>query len=115
MDQLAKIKGGVYRNLMRRALILQDEPWWKTSTSPWKITVEHNIYPDDQPGPDYWFNRALDLCSIDLVHQNFGVTLDELMHMEVPVFIAFEKRVHEIIRRKNEMQDPELRKEMNKK
>lgn len=114
MDKLAKAGSGLFRNLERRALICQDEPWWGKSTSPWKLSIVHPPIPG-HVGPDYWFDRAFDLSAIDIVHQNFGLSLNDLMSMDVGTFITFETKVHELLKKREQQMDPQLKKELQKK
>ena len=114
MDKLAYAGSGLFRNLERRALIAQDEPWWGKTTSPWKLTIVHDA-PEGHVGPDYWFDRAFELSCIDMVHQNFGMSFNDLMSMDVGSFIEFERKVHEFLRKRDESMSPELKKEFKKK
>ena len=114
MEKLSKIKGGLYRNFVRRALIAQDDPFWNQSSSAWKITLEHPLHPSDSSGPDYWLNRVLDLCENELTHQYFGLTFKDLMQMDVSTFTKIEKRVSDLAKRQSERMSPELKKELQK-
>ena len=96
------IKGGLFRNLTRRALLAQDEPWWSKTRTDWKLAVEHPYAANDNILPDYWMDRALDLCENELTHQFFGLTFTDLMQLDPASFEKIEKRVHDFSKRQAE-------------
>jgi len=100
------------RNFTRRSIIASDEPWWKDSRSDWKVTIDHPYAPKDSTLPDYWMDRALDLCENELTHQYFGLTFNDLMAMDPSTFERIEKRVYDFARRQSERLSPELKKEL---
>lgn len=96
------------KHLTRRSLFAQREPWWNTTTTPWKIFVEHPYTMGDEIKPDYWMDRVLDLCESELTHQYFGLTFEQLMSMDPATFEKIEKRIHDFEMRKSEKTAPEL-------
>ena len=115
MDGLQHVHGGLLRNYTRRALIAQDDPFWNESHSAWKITIEHPLYPHDSITPDYWIDKVLDLCEIEVTHSNFGLGFNDLMSMDPSTFLKIENRVHELTRKQTANLSPELKKELTKK
>ena len=115
MDQLARVKGGLLRNFVRRSLIAQDDPFWQESHSQWKITIEHPLCPKDSVTPDYWIDKVLDLCELEVTHTNFGLTFNDLMSMDPATFLKVEKRVHDLTYKHTANLSPEIKKELAKK
>ena len=115
MDQLKNAKSGLLRNFLRRMIIAQDDPWWETNHSPWKISIEHPIYPTDSVSPDYWFERAMDLCENEITHQYFGLTLQDIMTMDVATFVKIETRLRDFTKRQSDRLSPKLKEELKKK
>lgn len=115
MDGLSKVRGGLLRNYTRRALIAQDEPFWNESHSAWKITLEHPLCPADSVTPDYWIDKVLDLCELELTHTNFGLTFNDLMNMDPATFLKIEKRIHDLSQKQTANLSPELKKELARK
>ena len=102
LDQLKYISNGVLRDFVRRVNIASDEHWWRDVNSPWKVQVMHSWSSFRTFTPDYWLERALDLCEKDIVVSRFGLGLNDLMKMDVCTFQMVEDRVHKILQRQKE-------------
>lgn len=109
---MALIKGGLYRNVARRSILAQDEPWWNTTVTDWKLAVEHPYTTNENVLPDYWMDRALDLCETELTHQYFGLTFNDLMAMDPATFSRIEKRVYDFASRQEKKMPKELKEEL---
>jgi len=102
IEQLQYIEGGVLKDFVRRTLIGQDEFWWDKEPSEWKVQVMHPWAPEGSYVPNYWMNRALDLCRNDIVHTHFGLGFLELMDLDPATFEIIEERVTQIVKRHND-------------
>lgn len=112
LDSLSKIEGGLLRNITKRSLIAQDEPWWKENTSDWKLTVVHDYAPEGTMTPDFWMEEVLELCKHEVLHQYLGLTFEELMHMDPSTFEKIRKWVYDFEKEQSERMSPELKKEL---
>jgi len=99
--------------MTKRALLAQDEPWWGKTRTDWKLAVEHPYASNDSILPDYWMDRALDLCENELTHQFFGLTFTDLMQLDPATFEKIEKRVYDYARRQAEKMPASLKKELD--
>lgn len=99
LDQLKYVSNGVLRDFVRRVNIASDEHWWANEQSPWKVQVMHPWSSIKSFTPDYWLERALDLCEKDIVVSRFGLGLNDLMKLDVCTFEMIEDRVHKILQR----------------
>lgn len=106
IDKLKDMRGGLYRNFTRRAYLAIDQYWWNKDHSDWKITIEHPLESKDSATPDYWMDRALDLCEQEATHEVFGLTFNDLMGLDPATFEKIEKRVYDYERREAERQKP---------
>ena len=108
LGNVAKVEGGFMKDFVRKVLIAKDQWWWNKMQSPWKITAWHQSEPPPEPGmlenysPDYWQKRVLDLCTFDIVRNNFGLNYLDLMQLDVPTFETIEERVHKIADKQRE-------------
>ena len=73
----------------------------------------HPFTTNDSILPDYWMDRALDLCENELTHQFFGLTFNDLMQLDPASFEKIEKRVYDFARRQAEKMPASLKKELD--
>ena len=109
IDKLKFIKNGVLRDITMRALIYQDEPWWAETRSDWKLAIQHPMCSSDSYPIDYWEERVLDLCEYEQTRSHFGLSFNDLMAMEVPIFEKIEKRVHALVKRLSDNTPKEIK------
>lgn len=103
IEDLSKINGGVMKDFVRRTLIAKDEPWWSKEMSEWKITAMHPWCPENSYTPDFWEDRVLRLLEFDVTHNHFGFDFFKLMELDVSTFIKVEEKIHEIVKRQNDV------------
>jgi hypothetical protein len=99
MDELSKVRNGLLRNITRRSLIAQDDPWWSSNNSDWKLTIYHEYAPEGTMTPDFWMDEVLDLCEHEALHKYFGLTFNDLMHMDPASFEKIRRRVYDFEKR----------------
>lgn len=109
IEQLKHVEGGFMKDFVRRALVAQDQPWWRKHASEWKITDFHLWQNPEDYSPDYWQERVLDLCTYDIVQTNFGLSFLDLMELDVSTFEAIEERVHLIAKRQHDAMPQDLK------
>jgi len=84
------------KDFTMRCLIAQDQPWWNTISSEWKISSDHPWCKENEYSPGYWEDRVINLCSYDITQSNFGLSFTDLMEMDVATFEKIEKAVHKL-------------------
>lgn len=113
IEQLKNVEGGFMKDFVRRALIAQDQPWWRKHSSEWKITDFHLWQDPEDYSPDYWQERVLDLCTYDILQTNFGLSFLDLMSLDIPTFEAIEEKVHELAKRQHDALPQDLKDRMS--
>lgn len=91
------------KDYVRAVLIAKDQFWWNKNDSPWRISAYHKWTPPpekpdegDHYQPDYWMKRVMDLCTFEIVRNNFGLNFNDLMHLDVSTFEEIEEQVHKM-------------------
>lgn len=96
LSTVSEYKSGFAKDAMRRALIASTEPWWQDVNSEWGVTIQHPIAPDKMLSPDFWQQRAMDLCTYEFTRSHFGLGYLDLMELDVSTFEEIEKRVKDM-------------------
>lgn len=94
---LAGYKSGFVRGAMLRALIASTEPWWtQVANNEWGLTIKHPTRPEETIEPNYWQLRVLRLCTYDITMNNFGLSYNDLMNLDVETFNIIQEKIEQM-------------------
>ena len=102
IDQLKYVSNGVLRDFVRRCNIASDEHWWNNNPSPWKLQLIHPWSSTESFTPDYWLERAMNLCEKEVTMTHFGLSLMDLLKLDVCTFEMIEEKVGKILMRRKD-------------
>lgn len=100
---LGDVSNGLLKDLVLRTAFAKDQLWWDKVTSEFKVTERYSKFQTyDHNGETVEvdnltalpLDRALDLCGFDVTHNNLGLSLLDLMSLDVDTFNQVEDWVH---------------------
>ena len=82
---------------MLRALIASTEPWWtQVANNEWGLTIKHPTRPEETIEPNFWQLRVLRLCTYDITMNNFGLSYNDLMNLDVETFNIIQEKIEQM-------------------
>lgn len=104
-DEFASHKG-ILKEFTFRCMSSSASRWWRNQSSPFKMHLLHKEESERTDlSPNCWIDRAISLCSSDILHTFFGMSFQDLLNLEVDMFEQIERAVNDIAIRQSETMD----------